>query len=364
MTRQRGGATRRRDHRRQLPASPEAMGQLLRETRLERGLDLDTVERQVGLAPGVVGALESGALRSIGDREAAAACVSVYASFLTLDGDALGRQAAELWPPGPVGGPPLPGARPRTEIAATGLVTSVSTAPDHLRAFTQTGQIPRVGGGGTSVPFGTGSSAFVVSTGPPTSTLSVVQREAIQESKRARRKARRRRRAHWTLKLATWVVALLAAVAVAGVVVQQRDPRWFAQHHLLRVTAPGGAPVAAPAPPATRARTPTSAVVVPTGGGGGATSAAYTVAARRFTLRLATTAPCWVQVSSPASINPVFQGVLPAGSTTSYPTNQSLTVQVGASAVQLVVVVGGRSVFTTTPSNAPFTYSFTAAPAS
>jgi len=210
--------------------------------------------------------------------------------------------------------------------------------------------------------FGTGPTGYPVSTGPPTSTLSVIPREEIRESKRAQRRARRRQRAHWSLKLATWLAALLAAAVVAGLVVEHRDPRWFQQHHLLRITGPGGSAVPPSAVPrASHVATHPAAVVVPTGATGQTTSASYSVAAQHFTVRVVTAAPCWLQVSSPASIHPIFEGVLPSGATSSYPASHSITVQVGASAVKVAVLVKGKRVFSTTPSVAPFTYNFTSA---
>ena len=63
VTRQRGGATRRRgDQSEQLPSSPAEIGRMLREARESRGLDLSTVHDRLGRPVTQLDALESGDL--------------------------------------------------------------------------------------------------------------------------------------------------------------------------------------------------------------------------------------------------------------------------------------------------------------
>jgi hypothetical protein len=88
-------------------------------------------------------------------------------------------------------------------------------------------------------------------------------------------------------------------------------------------------------------------------------SATYTVDAQHFTVTLATSAPCWILVSSPGSTTPIAEGVQQSGQSRRYQANSSLTVNVGSSAVDVGIVVNGKTVIHIAPKTAPFTYTFT-----
>ena len=105
----------------------------------------------------------------------------------------------------------------------TNVVTAVTTGPDHLRAFTQTGEVPRVGAG--SAAGGSGAYGYGVAPGPPTGTFPVVPRQQIRHSKRAVARARRRLRAPTSLKVVTWVAVVLVLAVVAGFAIQRWQPR-------------------------------------------------------------------------------------------------------------------------------------------
>jgi hypothetical protein len=83
-----------------------------------------------------------------------------------------------------------------------------------------------------------------------------------------------------------------------------------------------------------------------------------------FTVVVATSGQCWVQVTSSASPTPLVVGVQPAGKTLSLPAKGTMTVQVGSSAVVVGITIKGKNVFFNAPHTTPYTYTFTPAPGS
>lgn len=217
----------------------------------------------------------------------------------------------------------------------------------HLQPFTRTAEVPVVGGG----PWAGHDPYFA-----PTGMVAALPRHV-------------RPRTPLGLVLALWLVALALVAALAGLVVHQVRPQWLRS---LEVHS-------GPAQPAT-------ATTQASGGGGGTTSghdasgtghrsavrqspsgpnsAAVSVAATSFQVVVSTQAPCWVQVTSPASFAPVFSSVMPAGTTQTFSSsNGQLTVQLGASKVLLQVRTAGKTVpgWQFAPSAVPFTLNFTSA---
>jgi cytoskeletal protein RodZ len=333
------------------PPSPADIGRVLREKREEIGLDLLTVHDRLGRPITQLEALESGDLSRLHNQDFALSTLRRYARFLALDGDALALQFLECLSAG------APGAVPAGRGAAaapTGVVTVVDPGPDHLRAFTQTGPVPRVGGFNNRYPgFGT--------VGPPTGTLSVIPHEQIKETRKIQRKVRRSRRAPVLLRLATWLVLVALLVALAGVGLRHWRPQLLVQWHIAQ---PNGALYLASPPPTTAPTTPHHArgATVKQVSTDNLTAATYSVTAANFKVILTTTAPCYVQVNSPASVNAIVADVQPPNVTKSYPATGSLTVEIGAAGVSISVAVNGSNVFTTVPKNAPFTYTFNSAP--
>jgi hypothetical protein len=330
---------------------------MLRESRESRGLSLPTVHDQLGRPITQLEALEAGDLGELPDQAAALSTLRRYAAFLDLDGDGLALHLMEAWSDAPAPQPKRPAREP---APVTGVVTAVTAGPDHLRAFTQTGEVPKVGG--TATAGGSGAYGYGVATGPPTGTLSVIPRDEIRETKRATARARRRRRAPTSLKVVTWIVGILAVAAVAGVVVQREHPQWLVQAHLLRITQPDGQPLATPVttPPKHHTAAPTPVVVA--GPTDNSTQATYFVSAQQFTLGIATSGPCWVQITSPASITPILEGVQPKGTIQQFKADRSITISVGSSAVVLGIYVNGKNELFLSPKVTPFTYTFTSQP--
>ncbi len=387
--RPRGGTTRRRDDQQeQSPAATaEAIGRQLRQAHEDRGLDLLSVHDRLSRPITQIEALERGELNGLPDQAVAISTLRRYATFLGLDGDALALQYIDAWQAAPDGS--AASDRTRVNQPVTGVVAAVTTGPDHLRAFTQTGRVPRVGGRSTSAA-GPGSSGYEVSTGPPTGTFPVLPRNELRQSRRALARERRRMRAPTSLKLFTWIAVVLVAAVLAGFVLLAIRPNLLASGHILRVVQPSALSAAPPAtaastaPPATQGPTssPTSPPVTaastapPAKAGSAAhgrghhqtaavqssgsspSSASYAVADARFTVAVATSGPCWVQITSSTSPVPLVSAVEPGGKVLAFPSQGTMTVQVGSSRVVVGVTVKGKNALLVAPTTTPFTYIF------
>jgi hypothetical protein len=357
VIRPRGGTTRRRDDQDAgTISSAEELGRLLRDAREERGLDLLAVHDRLSRPITLLEALENGDLANLPDQALALSTLRRYAAFLGLDGDALALRMIDAWSAVPA----TSNGGGRSQVGAvTNVVTTVTSGPDHLRAFTQTGEVPKVGAG--TAAGGSGAYGYGVATGAPTGTFPVVPRQQIKHSKRAVAKARRKLRAPTSLKVITWVTVGLVVVVALGFGVQRWRPQWLVRSHILRVSQPNGAPTSHGSSPSTGPAHQSSSVV-PTSSSSQGSS--YTVANKRFVVNVATTGKCWVQVLSSESVTPLVESVQPPGKLLSFPAKGVMTVQVGASAVVVGVSVNGKAAFINSPHSVPYTYTFTPAPAS
>jgi len=359
VIRPRGAATRRREDQEQSGPSAQEIGQLLRNARLERGLDLLAVHDRLSRPITHIEALENGDLERLPDREAAVSTIRRYATFLGLDGGALAGELADAWSAarkdgagptedktGMMPASPSPGAKPSG--SATTRVVPVDAAPDHLRAFTQTGEVPRFG---VAPRPADGNGA-----GPPTGTFPVLPRQDLRQGRRALARARRRLRAPTWLKALTWLAAFCVLVVTGGWAVRTWSPDWLIQAHILRTTQPGA--VAKSTTP-TSTPSPTShqkSAVEPVAAG--AASAAFLVRTANFTVTVATTGRCWVEITSSGSSVPLLEGVQGANQVFRYKATGTMTVLVGASAVLVGVNVDGKTAYLNKPSVTPFTYTF------
>ncbi|MGD0881711.1 MAG: helix-turn-helix transcriptional regulator [Acidimicrobiales bacterium] len=334
----------------------ESVGTQLRRAREERGLDLLTVHDRLGRPITQIEALETGDMTSFPDETLALSVLRRYATFLGLDGNVLARQfvAARGLPPDDEGA--------ELRIAAlTSVGAAVSSGPDHLRAYTETGEVPQIGRHGAS-PTGTLEKFNrAASSGPPTGTFPVVPRSDLRRSRRTVARARRRMRAPTPLKVLTWFVVLLLAVVGAGFVLQATSPQTLANAHILRVVPAGSA---APSTGGSSGTTgtnpapPTRQVFPVQPAGATPSSATYTVATSKFKVVVATSGPCWVQVTSSSSPDPLLSGVEPGGKVLAYPADGVMTVEVGSTAVLVGITIKGKTAFTATPKVIPFTYTF------
>ena len=268
------------------PPSPADIGRVLREKREALGLDLLTVHDRLGRPITQLEALENGDLSRLHNQAFALSTLRRYARFLTLDGDALAlqfMQSVSVGRPGPPSPPPA--GRRGAASTPTGMVAAVDSGPEHLRAFTQTGPVPRVGGydnGFTGTGFG--------SVGPPTGTLSVIPREQIKETRKVAAKARRSRQAPALLRLATWLVLAALLVALVGVGIRYWRPQLLVQWHIARPTERCTWPPHRHPPPRPRRTTPGTPPVKQVSTDN-QTEATYTVSNAHFKVILTTTAP-------------------------------------------------------------------------
>ena len=236
MIRPRGGTARRGGDGQDgdLASQPESVGAQLRQARDERGLDLLAVHDRLGRPITQLEALETGDMAALGDEALAISTLRRYATFLGLDGDALAdqfvleRASASVEP------------ATRSTAAVTSVVAAVTTSPDHLRAFTETGEVPQVGGRVTSAAGTSGNYDYAVvsratdrhvSRGPAVRSAQGSPPGGPGPSPDAC--------AGGISKVVTWVAAILVLIVAVGFVLVAVRPRMLANAHILR-TAPAG----------------------------------------------------------------------------------------------------------------------------
>jgi len=362
VIRPRGGMTRRGGGGQDgdLAPEPATVGTQLRQEREERGLDLLAVHDRLERPITQLEALESDDMAALPDEALAISTLRRYAIFLGLDEDALTDQfriERDGDDDSYGSGDPDPGGR--VTAAVTSVVAAVTTGPDHLRAFTETGEVPQVGGRVTSAAGTSGNYDYAVSSGPPTGTFPVVPRADLRKGRRQVARARRRMHAPTSLRVVTWVSAVLVLAVATGLVLDATRPKVLADAHILRVAPAGSSATGASGGPSAGAVTPVRHQTFPVQPNGSTPSSAdFTVATAKFTVVVATSGPCWVQVTSSSSPVPLLSGVQPGAKVLSYPAVGTMTVEVGSSAVLVGVTIKGKSAFTDAPKAAPFTYTF------
>jgi cytoskeletal protein RodZ len=337
-----------------LVPEPKSVGARLRQARDERGLDLLAVHDRLGRPITQLEALETGDMAALRDEALAVSTLRRYATFLGLDCDVLADQfvlerASESVDP-----------VTRSTAAVTSVVAAVTTGPDHLRAFTETGEVPQVGGRVTSAAGTSGNYDYAVSVGPPTGTFPVVPRADLAKGRRQVARARRRMHAPTGLKIITWVAAILVLAVATGYGLLAVRPRVLANAHILRV-APAGSTAAGGQESglASRTTSPATHQTFPVQPSGSTTSSAsYTVATGTFNVVVATSGPCWVQITSSSSPVPLISGVQSAAKVLTYPAVGTMTVEVGSSAVLVRITIKGKTAFTDAPKTIPYTYTF------
>jgi cytoskeletal protein RodZ len=355
VIRPRGGTTRRGgDGQEQRLEDPtESVGTRLHQARVDRGLDLLTVHDRLNRPITQIEALEHDDHGALPDEVLAVSTLRHYATLLGLDGDALATEfVAQRRPVGDTD------TTTQSVAAVTSVVAAVTSGPDHLRAFTETGEVPQVGGRVTSASGASGNYDYKVSTGPPTGTFPVVPRGDLRKSRRSVAKARRRMKAPTWLKVLTWITVALLLVVAAGWVLLSAKPTVLANAHILRVV-PAGPSTGAPSSATPGTTTPVSHQAFPVEPAGAtSTGASYTVATSKFDVVVATSGRCWVQVTSSSSPVPLVSGVQDAGKVLTYPADGTMTVEVGSSAVTVGVTIKGKTAFADSHKVVPFTYTF------
>jgi cytoskeletal protein RodZ len=325
--------------------------------RVERGLDLLAVHDRLGRPITQIEALEHDDIEALPDDGLALSTLRRYATLLGLDGDDLATRfiaQRETY---------RDASATRATPALTSVAASVTASPDHLRAFTETGEVPQVGNRSAPSSGASRTSRHDISTGPPTGTFPVLPRSDLRKGRRQVARARRRMNAPRWLKVLTWTVGILVLLVAVGSVLLAVQPRTLADAHILRVVPAGSA--AASSGGGTRSTVTTTPAhhqtfpVQPAGST--ASGASYTVATPHYDVVVATSGPCWVQVTSSSAAVPLVAGVQQAGKVISIPAVGTMTVEVGSSAVLIGISIKGKSAFTDAPKAIPFTYTFSAA---
>jgi hypothetical protein len=348
---------RRRGRRRHGTGStPAAISTPLREAREASNVTLAEVHDRTGVPWPQLEALEAGELSRFPDLRSALTAVRRYADLMHLDGEPLAKLTEEHWgtvPAGFAGGTDAPGASDgrHTQSVYTGHTTSgghLSRYPGdgtHLRAFTQTDEVPGVRRAALARPNGhDGSGQFSVTGSFPATPVGLAYVKP----------------APLVLRGAVWVAASLLVVALGGLAVQHYQPKWLKDIHLVRNGHTGTRPPSAGATTPSHHNAPAHpGLVTETDTGTG--SATVSVHAASYTVLVAAWGRCWTVVHTPQSFSPVFAETLPAGQSKEFDSfDGKLTVSVSAALVTMEVKVGGKPVpgWIFKPPSVPFVLNF------
>jgi len=345
--------TRRRGVRRHRDPSSR-FGSDLHRVREATGLTLETIQDRTGVRRTHLEALEDGDLSRFPDERTALVAIRRYAEILGLDATAMAQTVGDQWrnvgaAPAPVlvgVTPAAPSPRPATGPVpvVAGHLSRYPGDTSHLRAFTQTAQVPQVK-----------SPRPVRPSLPP--GLRFDSTDAIPVTLRGRPEPRP---APLALRVAVWSTALLLVAGIGGLAVHHWRPAWLRKIHLVAGPPRAGATTSHGTSPAHGVHLP---IVTETASG--PLSATVTVRSSVFSVVVTTAAPCWIHVSSPASFAPIFSATVPAGTTKSFTSASGhLSVELGASHVSMTVQILGKTVpgWVLAPRAAPFVVNLHSAP--
>jgi hypothetical protein len=351
---------RRRGGRRQKPGStPADVGTALRAAREATETSLVEIQDRTGVALAQLEALESGDLSRFADMRSARTAVRRYSDLFEVDGDDFTAVVEKHWGTalagfngtGGAGANAANGDRTQSiylnESAAAGHLSRYPGDGTHLRAFTQTDEVPGVrraehpavnGHGDPRSMHVTGAFPAVPPVYAPPRAVPLILRGAI------------------------WVTVTVLAVALGALALEHYDPQLLADIHVVHQVHTT-IPVGAGGNPTTRGTTPaqpghSSAVSLTNTGAGSATVA---VRASNYSVVVAAWAPCWTVVHTPQSFSPVFAATLQGGQVKEFnPANGQLTVSMSASLVTVQVRIGGKTVpkWLFKPTSVPFTLNF------
>jgi hypothetical protein len=350
---------RRKKRRGEKPLTPTAAGAMLSEARKGLGIELAEVHDRTGISWRNLEALESGEVRHFSEPSAAAVAMRRYAELVGLDPEPLiGSLASPVLAlagapsvgtpsaGAPSVGAPLVGAEPSwgpvPSSEQSGHLRRYYGDQSNLHSFTQTAQVPAVGGSGwpsgapyPGVPGFAGGYAH----------------------------SRRRRKAPLGLRLFTWLVLLLLLVGAAGLGVDHYKPQWLRDIHVLRDTgrsaASGPTSHTKVTPPSS---TSTTLPAVVTSRPAGIGTVDVKVGASSYSIFIVTFNSCWVEAQTPLNANPLINRTLQPGQTATIPVSGGpVRLQLGSLSALIKVQVGGQTVanWSLRPNAVPFYVNFT-----
>lgn len=350
---------RRRGGRRQKPGStPADVGSALREARQAAAIDLAELQDRTGVPLPQLEALEAGDLSLFPDMRSALTAVRRYGDLVQLDVEPFSGVVETHW------GTTLAGfaeggaagagngngnGAPTQSVYLTVSPGHLSRYPGdgtHLRAFTQTDEVPGVR---RAAPVagddhnGTGSFT-VTGSFPAQPTVFAPARTAVP----------------LLLRGAIWTTVILLVVALAGLAVQHYEPQFLSDIHLVHHAHSSTLATPGNTPPTSTAGKPAHPSVVSLTDTG-PTSAAVSVQASKYSVVVAAWAPCWTVVHTPQSFSPVFAATLQGGQVKEFnPANGQLTLSMSASLVTVQVRIDGKTVpkWLFKPTSVPFTLNF------
>ncbi len=334
---------RRKKRRREQALTPTAAGVMLREARESLGIELAEVHDRTGISWRNLEALESGEAQHFSEPSAAAVAMRRYAELVGLDPDPLIASLAT--PVMVLAGAPSVGRGPLLEPGPvseqSGHLRRYYGDPSHLNSFTQTAQVPAVGG-----PSGQPGSPYGYPAGggggyPP---------------------PRRRRKAPLGLRLLTWLVLFLLIVGAAGLGVDHYKPQWLRDIHVLKST--GHSASTRPTSPTkvTKPTSPTVTIPIVTTRSAGVGTSDVKVGASSYSIVVSTFNFCWVEAQTPLNANPLIDRTLQPGQTATIPvTGGPVTLELGSLAAMIKVQVNGQIVtgWSLRPDAVPIQVNFT-----
>jgi hypothetical protein len=352
---------RRRGGRRQKSGStPGDIGTTLREARETAGVGLSELQDRTGVPLPQLEGLEAGDLSMFPDLRSALTAVRRYSDLVQLDAEPFTSVVETQWGTSQAGfagggsastGESNGTATQSVYLGAPASVGHLSRYPGdgtHLRAFTQTDEVPGV----RRLPrplahADNGTGAFTDTGSFPALPTAFVPAPRVP----------------WILQGAIWLTVILLVVALAGLAVEHYQPQWLADIHLVHhahnatpstPATPGGATgTSTPArhgPPAAVSLTST-----------GVASATVSVRASNYTVVVAAWAPCWTVVHTPQNFSPIFAATLQTGQVKDFtPSNGQLSLSMSASLVTVQVKIGGKTVpkWLFKPTTVPYTLNF------
>jgi cytoskeletal protein RodZ len=342
-------ATSRRSKRRaEKLLTPTEAGEMLRNARAQLGIELLEVHDRTGISWRNLEALESGEVQRFSDPAAAAVAMRRYAELVSLEPEPLVRSVTA--PEFALAGAPAPGTNGASWAPGpassdpSGHLRRYYGDHSHLGSFTQTAQVPAVGGGQSGQPTGAMH---------PGGSLNGYQAQ------------RRKPKAPWALRFMIWFVLFLVLVGVAGISINHYKPQWLRDIHVLSSstasTVPSGPGSQSQSTATTRPRTTKRAAPLVATSQIGIGTANVKVGAPDYTVVVTTSNLCWVDAWTPGSVNSLVNRTLTAGQTVSIPiTGGQVSVKLGALAAGITVEIGGNTVsgWTLHPNAVPFVATF------